>query len=323
MGKILKKEGLKSFVDGLLAKYEVIAPIKKQDINIFSRITSFDQMNLDFINTAYPAKELFLPAHENLFLFRSDNQKIKPTIDTTKRVLFGIRPCDVNSLLVIDRIFLDEHGDPYYKSRRDNTILIALNCAKAGDNCFCGSFNTNKLTTGFDLLLTETSKGHLAEIGSPRGEALINTSLFTDTDLKPDTRLTFRKEITDAMLTKLRNSFDNPIWAETAKNCLSCTACTVTCPTCPCFFIKDETNLDLKGGNRYRCSASCQLKSFTKVAGNTVFRKERGSRLKHRIFHQLIYYKDKFSSQMCVGCGRCYTNCPTKIDMVEISGRLK
>ncbi len=321
MGKLLKKEGLKSFIDSLLARYEVIAPIKKQDIHIFSRVSSFSQLDLDFINTAYPPKEFFLPAHDNMFSF--NNQKIKPIIDDTKRVIIGIRPCDVNSLLVIDRIFLDEHEDPYYKARRDNTILIALNCAKAGPDCFCGSFGTHKLTAGFDLLLTEVENGYVAEIGSAKGEALINSRLFTDTDIKPTIKPTFKKEITDTMLAKLRDSFDNPLWEQEAKNCLSCTACTTTCPTCPCFFIKDETNLDLKGGFRYRCSASCQLKSFTRVAGNAVFRKERSSRLRHRIFHQLIYYKDKFSNQMCVGCGRCYTNCPTKIDMIDILGRLK
>lgn len=338
MRKLLKKERLKQFFEDLTQSYEVIAPVKKKSIHSFEVVESYDEIDLNYINTAYSAKKFFLPVFDEMFSY--EGQKIKEHIDKTKRVVFGIRPCDVHALLVIDRIYLDEHEDPYYKARRDNTLIIAINCLEAGDNCFCGSFHTHKLSHGFDLLFTEVEQGYVIETGSDKGKELVNG--FSDTDIVPKIELKFKKQITQADVEKLKQNFENPIWEEQAKKCLSCGACTTTCPTCPCFFMLDEQDLDMQSGTRCRYWASCQLKNFTRVAGDAVFRKERSKRLKHRIFHQLVYYKEKFCDdkcddwsncppdceirgevEMCVGCGRCFTNCPTGIDMVDILKRIK
>ncbi|MFH1399164.1 MAG: 4Fe-4S dicluster domain-containing protein [Candidatus Woesearchaeota archaeon] len=318
MSKFLKKEDLPKFFAGLLKGYKVIAPVKKRTMHTYEIVDSFDQVDLDFVNTAYPIKRFFLPPKETLFEFAKGGVKAK--LPDTKQLIFGVRPCDVNALKVIDRIFLDEHEDPYYKARRDNTVIIALNCCEAGPNCFGGSFGSCELKDGYDLLLTEIGAGFVVEVGSKVGEALAKD--LENTNIKPGCKLTHEKEITQEMLDKLRASFTSQIWDDEAKKCLSCTACTATCPTCPCFFVRDECYLDLESGCRYRHTASCQLRSFTKVAGAAVFRKEYGAMFKHRIFHQLQYYKDKFACQMCVGCGRCFTNCPTKIDMIKILEKL-
>ena len=90
------------------------------------------------------------------------------------------------------------------------------------------------------------------------------------------------------------------------------------CPTCYCSGIKDEADWDLKKMQRVREHTSCQLKSFTKVAGGHVFRSSRSDRFKHRIYHQLQWFKEKNGIDLCVGCGRCITGCPTKIDFVDI-----
>jgi Predicted oxidoreductases of the aldo/keto reductase family len=34
--------------------------------------------------------------------------------------------------------------------------------------------------------------------------------------------------------------------------------------------------------------------------------------------HKFNYHAEKYGTQLCVGCGRCITNCPTNIDMTEI-----
>ena len=120
MKKLLKKEGLKQFFEGLASNYEVIAPVKKKNIHVFEKVDSFADVDLNFVNTAYPAKRFFLPVYDEVFSF--EDSKISVKVDDTKRVLFCVRPCDVNALLVIDKIFLDEHEDPYYKARRDNTL---------------------------------------------------------------------------------------------------------------------------------------------------------------------------------------------------------
>ncbi|MBW2971071.1 4Fe-4S dicluster domain-containing protein [Candidatus Woesearchaeota archaeon] len=321
MKKLLKKEDLGRFFRQLSSTNEMIAPVKNKSIHNFEIAVSFEQVDLDFHNTAYPPKRFFLPKEQELFSYQAN--KIKENIDTKPRALFCVRPCDVHALLALDRIFLDEHQDPYYKSRRDNTLIIVLRCTEAGENCFCGSFDTHDLDTGYDLLLTPVAEGYVVDIGTKAGEKLTYSPIFKDTIIEPKIQLFFKKKLEDSKITSLRSYFDAEVWLQESKKCLSCGACTITCPTCGCFFVRDEPKVDLKRGVRYRYCASCQLKNFTRVAGDIYFRESRDRRLKHRIFHQLVYYKEKFDKQMCVGCGRCTTNCPTSIDMVKIVNELK
>jgi len=65
------------------------------------------------------------------------------------------------------------------------------------------------------------------------------------------------------------------------------------------------------------------LKSFTRVANDYVFRESREERFKQRIYHQMQYFKERYGIEMCVGCGRCITHCPTNIDWVELLNEMK
>src|SRR3989338_6065792 len=132
-----------------------------------------------------------------------------------------------------------------------------------------------------------------------------------------------RKKISEKQIDKLADNFDNPLWQEYAKKCLSCGACTLVCPTCPCFRLKDSLDFNCICGARIKEWSTCQTTDFTEVAGGHVFRKDRNSRLKHRIYHKLDYFKKEFNLHMCTGCGRCIAACPTKIDMIEIIKKLK
>ncbi len=315
MNYFIKKRDLFKLLDKLKKSYEVIAPVKR-DIHRYEPIKSADEIDLNFINTTYPLKKWFLPAKGELFNF--SGSKISAKTSSKKRILFAVRPCDVNALLRMDKLFLDEYVDSYYKSRRQNTILIALNCSIPGDNCFCTSLGTHKLDKGFDLLLTETKAGYIVQLGSEKGRKLIDTKLFTKTTKIPEIKLKCNKKLTKSDVLKLKVSFYHSIWKDEAENCLSCGACTMTCPTCGCFRIVDSPCITINCGSRNREWTSCQLKNFTVVAGGHSFREDRAARLKNRIYHQLEYFKDKFGINMCVGCGRCITNCPTKIDMTQI-----
>lgn len=319
---VLHRDDLPAFVDALVKKYDVVAPVQKEDIVVYGEIESFDDVTLDYVNTRFPLRKYILPTPEDIFTYQDGT--FTPTFDDTKRVLFGCRPCEVHAFQHQDQLFLEDGiVDPYYQKRRENNLLVCLQCWQAGENCFCESMGTGTVEDGFDLLICEIDEGYLVQTGSKAGEKLISHAkkLFKPTAKKADIQPPkCPKEVTSEGFEKLKDAdnFHSPVWEKHAERCLSCCACTSTCPTCKCFGIRDLINLDLDSGTRVREQQSCQLKVFTKVAGEHVFREDRAKRLKHRIMHKFNYHAEKYGNQLCVGCGRCITNCPTDIDMTEI-----
>ena len=122
----------------------------------------------------------------------------------------------------------------------------------------------------------------------------------------------------------LRRSFEHGIWAEQARKCLSCGSCNLVCPTCYCFDVKDDVDISLKTGNRYRTWDGCVLEDFAKVAGDENFREERLQRYRHRFYRKGMYLYDKYGQIACVGCGRCASAClPDIADPIAVYNALK
>jgi len=328
MTYLIQKNALLKLLDRLIKNYEVIAPVKIGEDYNFQRIGSSGEICLrDYKNTIFSPKEFFLPKSDTLFTFQK-NRKVKvfSNIPDEKRIIFGIRPCDVNGLLVLDKIFTSNHEDPIYMERRKNTILIALTCNKAGEYCFCGSLGTDSLREGFDLLLTDTGKEFFVEVGTENGEGIVkkNYDLFKWTKRKIEKpRLKFKRKVDAKNLVTVFNKFYNhKVWEQEAKRCISCAACTIVCPTCYCYDVQDVTDITGKNGERKRNWNFCMLLNFTRVAGNTVFRESRTERLKQFIYHKLCYLKETNGIFLCVGCGRCIQSCIVDIDLTYIANKL-
>ena len=164
------------------------------------------------------------------------------------------------------------------------------------------------------------------EVGSEEGAEIISKhrEKFKETAGKADD---IDKKIPNSdrlHILNLKPLYDNPDWKKGVDMCLSCGACTSICPTCYCFEFKDEVKMaNPKEGERVREWSSCQLPEFTKVAGGHTFREKRDERFKHRIYHQLDYFKDRMGVTLCTGCGRCIEGCPTRIDFVDIINKMK
>ena len=243
-------------------------------------------------------------------ILKEFRKKIKP------RIIFGMRNCDANALLVLDKLYLEGYPDEVYKEKRENTILITIPCDEPEENCFCESLN---LKDYHDLKFIDIGPSYYIEVGSEKGKTLVHRF--------KDHKMIGEKQEMDSIksLNKrkdLKKYFDDPLWKKEAERCLSCSMCVNICPTCTCFDIVDDVELNLKEGKRSRQADSCQLKSFTEVAGGHIFREDRAARLRHFVLHKLQYFKDKYDVNLCVGCGRCITICPVGIDLVEIANKL-
>lgn len=302
MQKVLPKSELNNFIKSLIKKAEVIAPIKGK-VTKFSVIKDPSEIYIDK-QTLVPLKQFFMPESEVLFEF--ENDKIKPSKEKPKqKIVFGARKCDLNSLLILDKVMFD----PLYIEKRQNTLLIGMFCESPDQYCFCDSM---ELVDYYDLFFYTQEDKYYISVGSEKGKQLVKSLKDADKEVILQPNIT--KKLTDKNISQ---DYKNPAWQKDVDKCLSCAACTQYCPTCNCFDIKDYNDISLEKGSRVRKATSCQLKSFSTVGGGKVFRNSRSSRFKHFVYHKIVYYKDHFNRYMCVGCGRCLRVCPPKIDWVN------
>lgn len=310
MQKILPKNKLLEFIEGLIKKYEVIAPVKEGNTK-FKRIISSKEIFLNAV-TEVPARNFFIPENEVFVEF--SNRKVDEKKEELKqRVIFGLRKCDLNALQITDELMHDFQ----YKKKRKNTILIGLFCENPDKYCFCNSMELNE--GDYDLFFYPEGINYYISIGSKKGEMLVKEL----SDAKKEIRIPKPKNYKVLTDKNIEEDYRNKIWETNSEKCLSCSACTVYCPTCNCFDLKDYSDINLENGSRKRSNISCQLKAFTRVAGGKSYRDSRLSRFKHFVYHKIVYYKKRYGRYMCVGCGRCLRVCPTKIDWVNTINLLK
>lgn len=319
---VIKKSDFPEFIDSLLRTSKVLAPVRGDKEWNFKEIKSGKEIDLkEYKNTEFPPKKFFIPDGEVLIGYEKGG-KVRRKPAKEKAILFGVRPCDVHGLAVLDKVMTSEPVDDFYKNRRDSFVVIALNCKEAGENCFCESMGTCEAKEGFDLLFSDQGNEYHVEVGSGRGKEVIGKfRVFKETDKEAEkTKLKFKKKMNTENLPEImKASFDSKVWEETAdKRCLSCASCTGVCPTCYCFDVFHVNSIEKPGsGKIVREWNYCMLKPFTMVAGEAIFREPRVERVKQFFYHKLVYGKENQGKYHCVGCGRCITECMTSIDITE------
>ena len=322
---ILEKKDFRGFMKEIIKEFELIAPVrgdetKQNSRSMFRKIDNPDDIWLEKL-TYFPVKYYFFSKKEVILEF-DGNKIIDPVIKIGPRVFFGLRRCDLNGIYHQDMVFLNDNPDSFYKARRENAVLIGLHCKKGDEFCFCNSVG---LIDFYDIMFYDKGEFYAIEIGSKKGEGFI--SKYSEFLRAEDNIITMddRKIINHKILNddNISELYERDEWKTGSDKCLSCGACNLLCPNCHCYSVFDEVNFDLKTGRRVRIPTSCQVRSFTRVAGDHIFRRSRIARFKHRIFHHLQYFKERHGVQFCTGCGRCIRGCPANIDWVEIINKMK
>lgn len=340
--RLIGKSNIKPLLKALHGKYEVMVP-QEYDSGVGFKPYLPEKYEPDFSyygNTKISPKDLFLPQSEVMFTFQEEDEDIwlntlESKILGKNRIIFGMRSCDVNALLIMDKVFKENLKDSYYYKRRRNTIIVAMACTSPDKDCFCTSFGTGPtLMGGADVLLTDISERYLGskylvETFTERGKELIEEyAEFFDpakpSDLKRKNKLIeeaekyMRRAPVKEIQRKLSLMFNHPYWETLSKRCFGCASCIFICPTCHCFDMADEYNPLTSEGHMVRCLDSCAFASFTRLAGEDNPRVTKTERLKQRFYHKYKYFKEDHGIFGCVGCGRCINVCPSNIDPREI-----
>ncbi|MDE6540007.1 MAG: 4Fe-4S dicluster domain-containing protein [Ruminococcus sp.] len=290
------------------------------------------------LNTLRSAKDFFFPQTENLADFKMEGKKIE-VIDIREEaedfVVFGVRACDARSFTILDKVFLSDPVDSYYKNRRDHGTIVTMACTKPAETCFCQTFGIDPTEPEGDVACWSDGESIFFKANTEKGQAFVDSvsSLLEDGDTtKLDETKAKTKEIMGKLPLanlsteafggdKLMEHFRSEKWAELSESCLGCGTCTFVCPTCQCYDIKDfNTGNEIK---RFRCWDSCMYSDFTKMAHGNI-RNSQLERFRQRFMHKLVYFPSNNNGEFgCVGCGRCMSKCPISMNIVKVMKALE
>ncbi len=334
--RTLPKDEFRALVEWIMRNDEVIGPKQVatdkhgKPIYHYLPVQNFDEIALDYDTTEYSAKTYFLPFRENLCTYQFEEgdweQKIRYRLQP--RAIVGLHPCDIHSLLKLDKVFIKDHyPSPYYLSRRKNTFIVGIDHEPC-ERGFCRSLAADTVSCGFDLFLTDLGDRYFVAIGSDRGySTLSQVDAREITDRDTDDYIRARKKIAQLFTEKvhvhnlpnlLDIEFESKVWDHYGEKCLSCGNCAMVCPTCYCYGVSEVLSMDFCKGSKVKQLYSCNIANFATVAGGHNFRPDRKIRLKYRYYHQHRGFVEGYDESGCVGCFRCGKACMAGINPPDI-----
>ena len=361
---ILQREGLQQLIDLLRGRgYCVVGPTVRDQAIVYDEINGLgdlpagwtdrqdpgtyrlvrrdDEALFGYVVGPHSWKKYLHPARLRLWRAERRGGEVRILDDAEpapKMAFLGVRSCEIHAILIQDKVFLGaDFRDEDYARRRENAMIIAVNCGEAGGTCFCTSMGTGpEVASGHDLALTELlgEGGHrfLVEAGSEAGERLLE-GVRHDKPVEADLAMARaavekakaqmgRSLDTTGIKELLQGNQDHPRWDEVAARCLTCGNCTMVCPTCFCTTVEDTSDLDGSHAERWRRWDSCFTLDFSYIHGGSI-RHSSKSRYRQWMTHKLAHWIDQFGTSGCVGCGRCITWCPVGIDITEEAAAIR
>lgn len=322
-----------SLLDSISSDRELFVPTKTQEEVSYKLWNNLGTSAVHFPKNRLktPVKTFFFPPKEDVSHFPGGD--LKPERD--KRAIFGLKQCDLASLGVLDQIFLDDEIiDPFYATRRQDTLLISSDCYEILDNCFCNKVGGQPFAKdGFDINVTKIpgEKDVLVEIAE---DSTLAKTIYKDNEelFEPATeelleKMSSTRKSVEEKLEEKNDFFEipedvgnisseHPVWGDVAEDCVECGACTMICPTCHCFQLYEQTEDSTV--NRGKVWDSCNFKGYSRVAGGANPMKSLESRVRNRFYDKFGRFYENHDFYGCTGCGRCIESCMGDMDIRDI-----
>ena len=312
---IVTKDETKSIMSDLMNIKAVYAPLSNGKKLDYMRVTDVNEVTLDDELPYKSPKELFFPRLEKIITFK-DGEAVAE-MPNEQVVLFGARPCDLEALEIMKKVFTKgKFKDPYFETRYNNTLLIGIACVGKKPGCFCDERETDMAYCDkCDLFLGVNGDGYEVLYASEKGRKELNKYIVID-DFK-NRQHDFNPSKTISIEASENDMFNRVDWEKKVEICQGCCMCTYICPTCHCFVFKDMN----EGGcaHRYRNWDSCMFPKFTLHASGHNPRTEKHERYRQRLAHKYLYVRENFGSVACTGCGRCVRGCPAGVSIKAVA----
>lgn len=355
--QFLPRSRFQELLDVLLQSgYRILGPVARDGAMQFLEIEATTQLSEGLTNQQGPGYyRLQQGAGARLFDWNHGPQGLKPLCFSAREIVWteqqsplgfqaiqpdlqptavlGVRGCDLSALAIQDRHFLHPDApDPHYRQRREQLLLIGVDCAHSAESCFCLSTGDGPaVKRGYDIGLSEVDDGFLLWSGSEKGRAIVDAVSLEQTE--PDQLDRMRGQIDQAAaeqtrtlskpedLKRLYQRLDHTHWGSVAERCLACGNCTAVCPTCFCYDVHHEVSLDGKSAEHVRQWDSCFSASHSNM-GHFKVRGDILSRYRQWLTHKLAGWQEQQGRIGCTGCGRCITWCPVGIDLTKESDKI-
>ena len=194
------------------------------------------------------AKDVFFPQVENLLTFKTSGKELAleqnvPPADVT--IVMGVRACDARSFKILDKVFLKAPVDTYYKTRREQCVLIGLGCSAPEETCFCHAFGIDAGAPETDVQTWLVGEELCWQAVTAKGEELtaklVSAGVLAEADADAAAAVSEQQEQTQKILSVLPlhdfkvndeltkdelKAFHSKIWEQLAAGCLSCCTCT-------------------------------------------------------------------------------------------------
>lgn len=330
---VLEKSHLSYWLRQMRKEMDLVAPLREGEDIVFKSVDKIHEIALDCPASLPSPKEFLMPQFEPMIATEEDG--VRDLRNESKRVVFGVRSCDLSALKVLDRFYLDGLKDPYYEARRKNTLLISIVCGKPEYTCFCSGIGTGPyLKEGFDIQLYDLGDRYLVECGSKEGRKWGRSHAFImrrprkadfedqfEVQLSSKAMFTKRISLDAARKALLAGKPGEGFWQGLGRRCSECGGCTYVCPLCTCFTVLDRVYDNRT--ERSRLWDSCLFKGFRRLAGGVLPEAEITRRLKRWYFHKLVHSPESLGAFGCTGCGRCAIACPGGIDIATVVLKMK
>lgn len=335
MFKIAKSK-LPELLKAIAAQQELFLPVNNNGQVNFAAWFEGCDADIETLKTVKSPKDMFFPQSETLYTVKKEQHKLSvepQALADQNFVAFGMKACDIQGIKVLDKVFLAEPVDTFYRARREHGTIVALACHEPEETCFCKVFGVDCAEPDADVVMWNANDTLYWKAVTEKGTALTEalSDVLENADAADEKAVQTEQENIRAIVEKLpytnlslegwdgtvtEEKFNSPVWEKLYKPCLACGTCTFVCPTCQCYDIKDyDTG---HGIQRYRCWDSCMYSDFTMMAhGNN--RTSQMQRFRQRFMHKLVYFPaNNDGMYSCVGCGRCVEKCPSSLNIVKV-----